>query len=98
MYRFAALDEVQSALQRLVQREPPLVKVLPRQPGTKEARYMHLLSGDVEAYQPSTLPEAGTATVPALPERMAELEQQVASLREEVARLREELAALRKPL
>jgi hypothetical protein len=31
-----------------MQREPPLVKVLPRQPGTKEARYAHLLSGDVE--------------------------------------------------
>ena len=47
MHRFEALDEVQSTLQRLMQREPAIVKVLPRQPGTKEARYMHLLSGDV---------------------------------------------------
>ena len=37
MHRFKALDEVQSTLQRLTQREPPIVKVLPRQPGTKEA-------------------------------------------------------------
>lgn len=46
MYRFDELGQVQSTLQRLAQREPPVVKVLPRQPGTKEARYTHLLSGD----------------------------------------------------
>ena len=50
MHRFEALDDVQSTLQRLMQREPPMVKVLPRQPGTKEARYMHLLSGDVQEF------------------------------------------------
>ena len=42
MHRFDDLGQVQSTLQRLAQREPPLVKVLPRQPGTKEARYAHL--------------------------------------------------------
>src|SRR5438094_3599166 len=36
MHRFEALDEVQSTLQRLSQREPALVKMMPRQPGTKE--------------------------------------------------------------
>src|SRR5258708_21637565 len=50
MHRFEALEDVQSALQRLIQREPPIVKVLPRQPGTNEARYMHLLSGDLEQF------------------------------------------------
>ena len=48
MYRFDDLGQVQSTLQRLAQREPPVVKMLPRQPGTKEARYAHLLSGDVQ--------------------------------------------------
>ena len=38
MFRFETLDDVQSALQKLMQRDPPLVKVLPRQPGTKESR------------------------------------------------------------
>ena len=47
MHPFDDLGQVQSTLQRLAQREPPLVKMLPRQPGTKEARYAHLLSGDV---------------------------------------------------
>src|SRR6266700_7134893 len=40
MYRFEALDDVQSTLQRLTDRQLPLVRVLPRQPGTKESRYM----------------------------------------------------------
>src|SRR6266567_3733878 len=46
MYRFEALDDVQATLQKLMDRDPPLVRVLPRQPGTKESRYMHLLAGD----------------------------------------------------
>src|SRR3981189_3351845 len=48
MHHFDDLSEVQSALQRLMSREPPLVKVLARQPGTKESRYMHLLSDDAK--------------------------------------------------
>src|SRR3954471_1147628 len=47
MYRFEHLDDVQSALQKLMQRDPVLVRVLPRQPGTKESRWVHLMSGDV---------------------------------------------------
>src|ERR1700734_1607741 len=43
MFRFEALDDVQSTLQKLMHRDPALVKVLARQPGTKEARYTHLL-------------------------------------------------------
>src|SRR5205814_3761471 len=46
MYRFEALDDVVSTLDRLGQREPPLVRALARQPGTKEVRYMHLFSGE----------------------------------------------------
>ena len=45
MYHFEALEDVVSTLDRLAQREPPLARVLPRQPGTKESRYMHLFSG-----------------------------------------------------
>src|ERR1041385_8995628 len=42
MHAFEDLDSVNSALHRLEKREPPLVTILPRQPGTKEARYRHL--------------------------------------------------------
>jgi hypothetical protein len=46
---FDDLESVLSTLQRLMRREPPLVKILPRQPGTKESRYAQLLSSDVGA-------------------------------------------------
>src|SRR5271166_4335691 len=46
MYAFEDLEAVHSALHLLMRREPPLVKILPRQPGTKESRYMHLFSGE----------------------------------------------------
>ena len=75
---------MQSTLQRLMQREPPLVKVLPRQPGTKEARYAHLLSGEpAEAVAiVNTVEYAGTGS------SMVQMEAEIAALREEVAELR----------
>src|SRR2546425_9101976 len=54
VHPFDDLSAVQSSLQHLMKREPPLVKVLPRQPGTKESRYAHLLSGDVASLEPKS--------------------------------------------
>ena len=42
MHHFDDLGVMQTTLQRLMKREPPVVKVLPREPGTKEARYAHI--------------------------------------------------------
>jgi uncharacterized protein YceH (UPF0502 family) len=96
MHPFEDLSAVQSSLQHLMKREPPLVKVLPRQPGTKEARYAHLLSGDVEASE--TKPAMETAAIAASldGERAARLEEEIAALRQEVADLRQQFAAFRK--
>jgi uncharacterized protein YceH (UPF0502 family) len=47
MHHFDDLESVNSTLRHLIDRDPPLVRLLPRQPGTKEARYTHLLSRDV---------------------------------------------------
>src|SRR6202789_2165462 len=77
MHRFEELSDVQSTLQRLMQRDPPLAMVLPRQPGTKEARYAHLLSGEVTEVAPSVVET-----------RSSSLEAEVAALRQEVAELR----------
>jgi uncharacterized protein YceH (UPF0502 family) len=104
LYAFEDLDAVHSALNLLMRREPPLVKVLPRQPGTKESRYMHLLSGDVvpqesasSAAEDSHL-EAGQS--PGLPSadlsRITDLENEVSSLRRELETLREQFAAFQK--
>ena len=48
MHRFEELTDVAAGLQKLMEREPSLVAVLPRQPGTKESRYAHLLSGKID--------------------------------------------------
>lgn len=96
MHRFETLDDVQAALQKLMQREPPLVKVLPRQPGTKESRWVHLLAGDV------VVPEAPQAASAALDrstgdeERISRLEEELAALRREVGELKDQLERFRK--
>jgi uncharacterized protein YceH (UPF0502 family) len=96
MYRFETLEDVQSALQKLMDRQPPLVRVLPRQPGTKESRYLHLFAGDIAAENvlAATIPSTRSAGNSA-EERIASLESQVASLRNELGELRRELADFR---
>jgi len=96
MHHFETLEDVQSALQKLMQREPPLAKVLPRQPGTKESRYAHLLSGDdVEAEAP-VQSRATAERNPVDAERISRLEGEVASLRGEVGELRDQMERFRK--
>jgi uncharacterized protein YceH (UPF0502 family) len=88
MHRFEEIGDVLAGLQKLMEREPPLVAVLPRQPGTKESRYAHLLSGEVAA-APATASAAVSAPVrTADDDRVAQLESDVAELRKEVAALR----------
>ncbi len=94
MHKFDDLGIVMSTLQRLMKREPPLVKVLPRQPGTKEARYAHLLSGDVEA--PPAETAAPVAATSSSSERIAHLEEKLESLQKEFADLERQFAAFRK--
>jgi len=91
MHGFGDLSEVQSALQRLIERDPPLVKMLSRQPGTKEARYAHLLSG--EPVESPVQPAAALST-PENTERIARLEDEVARLQRELVDLKEQLAKL----
>jgi uncharacterized protein len=95
MHPFGDLDEVQAVLRRLMEREPPLVKILPRQPGTKESRYAHLLSGDVEGWKPPADARLAATGAPD-GERMARLESEVASLRAEVVELKQQLVDFRK--
>jgi hypothetical protein len=94
MHRFEDLDEVLSGLQQLMRREPPLAKALGPRPGTKEIRYAHLLSGDVEAWEPPA--ETASTSGSADAERIIQLEEQVAALRNEVAELKQQMAEFRK--
>jgi uncharacterized protein len=95
MHPFDDLGAVQSSLQHLMKREPPLVKVLPRQPGTKEARYVHLLSGEVEEWDTKSVAEPQLAPGSADGERIAHLEKEVAALRNDVSDFQKEIADLR---
>src|SRR5215470_17427584 len=95
MHRFETLDDVQSALQKLAQRELPLVKMLPRQPGTKESRWAHLFGGDVVLAEPAPAESVPTPVNSADAERIARLEEEVAALRREMGDLKDQLERFR---
>ena len=90
MFRFEAIEDVLGTLQRLMQRDPALLRALPRQPGTKETRYAHLLSGEVEGAE---MAEAGVIAA-SDENRVTRLESEVAELRREVAELKEQMERL----
>jgi hypothetical protein len=96
MYKFADLGAVESALHRLMEREPPLVKKLARQPGTKESRYAHLLAGDVEGWIAPAEAQPVAATGGQDEQRISRLETEVQGLRTEIADLQQQLENFRK--
>jgi uncharacterized protein len=96
MHPFDDLSEAQSALQRLMNREPPLVKVLARQPGTKESRYIHLLSGDAKAASSTAGREVPEALEREKTDELSRLSSEIAELRRDMADLKQQFAAFRK--
>jgi uncharacterized protein YceH (UPF0502 family) len=102
LYPFEDIEAVHSALRLLMNREPPAVKILSRLPGTKESRYAHLLSGDV---QESTAPcvQISIPSDSAKPpfsstdsQRLAQLEEEVTALRSELTDLKQQFALFQK--
>jgi len=89
LHSFEELSDLQTTLQRLMERDPPLVRVLPRQPGTKESRYMHLFCGEVAA-QPAGQEAGSSAGIDGAEDRdrLQMLEEEVGALKREVAELR----------
>jgi uncharacterized protein YceH (UPF0502 family) len=98
MHPFDELSEVQSTLERLIQHDPPLVKILPRQPGTKEARYTHLLSGDIEIPETQAAPvrETPASASATTGDRLARAESEIDELKKEVTALKQQFADFRK--
>ena len=99
MYHFDALEDVVSTLDRLAQREPPLARILPRQPGTKESRYMHLFSSEpaeaAQANMERALMPADSASG-STADRISALEEEVAALRSELSEIQQQLASFRR--
>ena len=96
MHRFEEISDVIAGMQKLIDREPPLAALLPRQPGTKESRYAHLLCGPVESI--AMAPESGSREPEAEntphAERITQLEAAVEELRREIAGLAEKFDRL----
>lgn len=87
MHEFADMAEVESTLERLASREDgPFVVRLPREPGKRESRYMHLFSGEVDVQSAAIQSDSPLADddlrarVEALESEVAELKQRLDSL------------------
>lgn len=80
LFEFDDLDDVQFALQHLADHEPPMVTALPRQPGQKEERYAHLLSGEPDIPVPAAAPATAIPST-GLETRVAQLEAALEEIR-----------------
>jgi uncharacterized protein YceH (UPF0502 family) len=96
LHEFASVSDVESALETLITRQPyPLAVRLPRQPGFKESRTAHLLSGSV-VVEPAAASAPLVASPSAADNRVEQLEAEVRQLREEFAELRQQFAEFKK--
>lgn len=88
LHPFDSLQDAEAVVRELADNDPPLLVELPRQPGSREHRYKHLLGtgkegGETETVETSTVGDE---------HKIHALEKELASLREEVEALRRELA------
>ena len=94
LHRFADISSVEGFLDEMAGKEPARVVKLPRSPGEREARWAHLLCGEV-AFEPAALAagEGGVSSgeIAALKAEQTRLAAEVAQLRELMQRLAAEL-------
>jgi uncharacterized protein YceH (UPF0502 family) len=100
LYRFESIGEVEETLSNLAAHQPSaIVAKLPRQPGTKESRHAHLLSGTVTAVAeivPAATSPSPSPQPPRSAERIAQLEADIAAARKEISELRQQFAEFKK--
>jgi len=92
LHDFSGLEEVEQTLNGLISRDEPMVARLPRQPGQKEGRFAHLLSGEINLEAFAETDRAAAA----VPSRRASLEEKVEALTAEVEKLKEQFEQFRK--
>ena len=88
LHRFADVSSVEGFLDELAGKAEPMVRKLPRAPGARESRWVHLLCGEVQIEATGAEPGAMAAAAD------AGLAEEVAVLRGEVAELRARLDRL----
>lgn len=96
MYRFEALEDIISTLDRLSQRQPPLAAILLRQPGTKESRYMQLFAGEPPIADVQPPSAASDHPLRSSTDRLSHLEDEVLELKRNLGEMQQQLAAFRK--
>ncbi|HEX5312704.1 YceH family protein [Aquabacterium sp.] len=85
LHRFADISSVEGFLNELAEREPHRVVRLPRAPGEREARWAHLLCGEVQTAAPAP---SATGSSPGSAEAQAEMREEIDSLKAEIAQLK----------
>lgn len=95
LHNFDSLPAVEETINKLSTRPEPLITKLPRTPGTKEARYAHLLGGEIKIVESSSsAPSEPTSSLQPLAlshvegDRLTKLEAEVAELRKELDELK----------
>ena len=98
MHPFADLAGVEAVLEELMERTPPLVARLPRQPGRKEPRHCHLFAGEPDLSAAEAFPESGAGRGRSAADsgQLDRLEAEVSELRQEVSELRQMVAEFKK--
>ncbi len=94
LHEFKSVAEVETALQFLIDKYPPLVARLERAPGTKEPRYGQLLGGEITIVAGSEQVNSAAAGM-TQGGRLQQLEQEVAALRGELEELKAQFEAFR---
>ncbi|MEO6333605.1 MAG: YceH family protein [Pyrinomonadaceae bacterium] len=96
LYEFSGIGEVQETLDALTRRDDPLIVKLERQQGQKEARYAHLLCGEIEQQAIPAVREGSAMPLNGKNDRIESLEAEFEALRSEFASLRETFEEFRK--
>jgi uncharacterized protein YceH (UPF0502 family) len=98
-HEFTGLEEVETTLNALIAKEPEAMVVrLPRQPGQKDARFVHLLSGppsaellvEVDTHSRTSQPRRGES------DKVEKLEQEIEGLKEEFRLLQQQFEEFKK--
>lgn len=91
LYEFETLEEVQQVLEKLASEEHNFIKQLPRKPGQKEQRYMHLFAGDIEAFEEDYIADEAPKNNNELEERLTKVELELDELKTNFDKLMKEL-------
>lgn len=89
LYGFETIDEVQEVLNALASTDPPFLLQLGKKPGQKEARYAHLLGGNVSEDDVESDFEDTSANSASLEHRIRALEEEMVILREGFDKLKD---------